>query len=290
MGRLKDRLVGWTVALAVVFPLTVANAQDRGIQLSLDGTRVLVNKDVGEDRWGIALNTLSQTITGNVFPGSGGEPIFIFCEPEGLVNTWSCRGSGPCVTATCTSQYTDFGVVTLPADFFSPPGFNDQFAVPSTAPPARAANGAATNGFQETPDGMHVLVSKDINGERWAITLNRDDRTLTGNVFFPEGGDPAFVSCGQDLGGSDSFRCSGAGPCVTDGCMDQYNLIGTVALPDGFFGPSTCGNFKVEASERCEADTACVLLCGVDVVCGPTPIPLPGLCSDDCSTCRTLNF
>ena len=124
MGRMRDRLAGCVVVMAVALPLAFADAQDRGIQLSLDGTRVLVNKNVGEDRWGITLNMSLETITGNVFPGDGSDPIFIFCEPEVQPNTWSCVGSGPCTTATCVDQYMDLGVVTLPADFFVPPGFD----------------------------------------------------------------------------------------------------------------------------------------------------------------------
>jgi hypothetical protein len=278
------RVMGGLLAFTVLLPTFDVAAQNRGIQLSLDGTRVLVNKDVGLDRWAITLNTLAQTIVGNVFPSEGGDPIFVFCELAGGANTWACEAAGPCTTTTCVGQYAPIGVVTLPADFFAPPGFDPTAAA---ARDGMATIAAATNGFQVTPDGDHVLVSKDIGGERWAITLNRSDRTVTGNVFFAGGGDPAFVSCAQVLGNVSAYRCSGAGPCVTEGCTDQYDLIGTVTLPDDFFGPQTCGNNRLESNERCEAGGFCSYTCGVDVLCqtNVVPLPFPGVCSDDCRSC-----
>ena len=133
-------------------------------------------------------------------------------------------------------------------------------------------------------DTHHVLVG---------FTLNRDDRTLTGNVFFPDGRAPAFVSCGQNFGNLNAFRCSGAGPCETAGCTDQYDLLATVELPDDFFGSQTCGNLRVESSERCEADTFCFVLCGVDALCmidlGVAPVPVAGVCADDCTRCVPIS-
>ena len=70
---------------------------------------------------------------------------------------------------------------------------------------------AASTGVQWTPDGLRLLVSKDVGNERWAITLN-ENGSATGNVFRSDGGDPAFVWC-QETGrnGSDvSYSCSGA--------------------------------------------------------------------------------
>src|SRR5262245_44950660 len=45
-------------------------------------------------------------------------------------------------------------------------------------PPARAQSGTQT-----TPNGRYTLISKDVAGERWAITLNLRDGSVTGNVF-----------------------------------------------------------------------------------------------------------
>jgi hypothetical protein len=239
------------------------------------------------------LNTTTQTVTGNVFAADGGPPSFIFCEPTGAPNTFACQGAGPCMGDPCADDFVDLGVVTLPADFFSPPGSEVARVVEAAAGDGTARAAMPNVGFRETPDGEHVLVSSDVGDERWAIALNRNDRTLTGNVFFPGGGDPAFVSCQQALQQPDTYDCYGAGPCVEEGCNDQYTFISTVTLPGAFFGPAQCGNGRVEGSERCEAGTFCLVICGVDTLClqiGVAPLPKPGICSDDCGVCFEIDF
>ena len=57
--------------------------------------------------------------------------------------------------------------------------------------PVRAQPAAGT---RTTPDGKQVLISKDVGSERWAISMNLDDGTVTGNVFRP-GAEPSFVWC-----------------------------------------------------------------------------------------------
>src|SRR6185369_17146882 len=57
-----------------------------------------------------------------------------------------------------------------------------------------SALGLSNKGVQTTPDNQHILVSKDVGNERWAISLNADD-TITGNVFLCDGSPPAFVWC-----------------------------------------------------------------------------------------------
>ena len=54
---------------------------------------------------------------------------------------------------------------------------------------------ARESGIQFSPDDKRVFVSKDVGGQRFAITLNTDDGTVTGNVFSPEGGEPKFIFC-----------------------------------------------------------------------------------------------
>jgi hypothetical protein len=92
----------------------------------------------------------------------------------------------------------------------------------------------ALRGIQLSPDGKRVLVNKDVNDERWAIVLNQDDGTVTGNVFFRNGQDPAFIFC-QPLNDPNSFTCFGAGSCTTDNCVDQYVPLGDVTMPSDFF-------------------------------------------------------
>jgi hypothetical protein len=85
-----------------------------------------------------------------------------------------------------------------------------------------------------------------VNGERWAITRNSQDGTVTGNVFTNDGGDPKFVWCEpiSDNGSSDpeavlvTYSCEGADRCNASPCtVDQWSLIGQVTLPGSFFLP-----------------------------------------------------
>jgi hypothetical protein len=51
-----------------------------GAQVTPDGRRALISKDVGGQRWAINRNQ-DGTVTGNVFFPGGGPPQFVFC-PE----------------------------------------------------------------------------------------------------------------------------------------------------------------------------------------------------------------
>ncbi|MEW6268644.1 MAG: S8 family serine peptidase [Thermodesulfobacteriota bacterium] len=102
------------------------------------------------------------------------------------------------------------------------------------------------SGLQITPDQQRTLISKDVGNERWAITYNPDDATVTGNVFSAGGGPPKFVWCQRtgDDGNPDpyevqiDFECSGADACTLPSCpVDQWTLIGEVTLSGSFLLP-----------------------------------------------------
>ena len=104
---------------------------------------------------------------------------------------------------------------------------------------------AAQSGVQLTPDGKRTLVSKDVGGQRWAITRDLQDGTVTGNVFFPDGGAASFVWCERAAGdggpageGEVALSCYGADPCLASPCSaDGWRFIATIALPAAFFEP-----------------------------------------------------
>jgi hypothetical protein len=96
-----------------------AQSNDRGATLSFDGFAYLVNKDIGNERWSIALNvapvetaqgTVSriQSVTGNVFKRDGSAPSFVFCterpDSQGTLDDpssqfrVSCSGTAACAT------------------------------------------------------------------------------------------------------------------------------------------------------------------------------------------------
>jgi hypothetical protein len=111
---------------------------------------------------------------------------------------------------------------------------------------AMAASAAAQSGTRTTPDGKQVLISKDVGAERWAIALNLNDGTVTGNVFREEG-EPQFVWCeriGEPIGDPSTTEirlfCRGADRCSSSPCLaTAWTDIGEVGLPGSFFLPAT---------------------------------------------------
>ena len=109
---------------------------------------------------------------------------------------------------------------------------------------ATAGRSEAQSGLQYTPDSKHLLINKDVGDERWAITENKDDGTVTGNVFFTDGRAPAFVWClptsvvdnpDPDLT-QYSYDCYGTDTCTPDSCP-QWTFISSVTLTGSFFKP-----------------------------------------------------
>jgi len=108
-----------------------------------------------------------------------------------------------------------------------------------------AAPAHAQSGTRTTPDGKQVLISKDVGTERWAIALNLNDGTVTGNVFRQEG-EPQFVWCerlGESLGDPSTteiqLSCRGADRCASSPCRaTSWTELGQVSLPGSFFLPA----------------------------------------------------
>jgi len=121
------------------------------------------------------------------------------------------------------------------------------------------------SGLQITPDAARrTLISKDVGGERWAITYNPEDQTVTGNVFSPGGAPPQFVWCERtgDDGNPDpyavqiDFVCSGADACDSLSCpTGEWTQIAQITLPGSFFLPPQGGT---TASSAGDADTGTV--------------------------------
>jgi len=127
-----------------------------------------------------------------------------------------------------------------------PPAF--VFCAPGSSPTNYDCFGAdactdssgAERGIQRVPDLTRVLAQKDVATERWALSLNFDDGTATGNIFRADGGEPAFVFC-TPTGAPNTFDCSGADKCLGTPCTQPFTPISTVTLPDSFFAlPDPC--------------------------------------------------
>lgn len=124
-----------------------AQSADRGATLSFDALNLLVNKDVGGERWSISLNFLPEvgddgglerkltSVTGNVIRQGGAPPAFLYCtqrtdstgtllDPASEFRL-SCQAMDACQTTAeeCASSswQTIADDVALPASFFLPP-------------------------------------------------------------------------------------------------------------------------------------------------------------------------
>jgi polyhydroxybutyrate depolymerase len=102
--------------------------------------------------------------------------------------------------------------------------------------------GAPRSGVQIPPGGGRTLVSKDVGAERWAITRNDEDGSVTGNVFIQGEPAPRFVFCREIATNPSSaeitYDCYGAGPCAVAPCRpDAWAPLGEVRIPAIFFFP-----------------------------------------------------
>lgn len=224
-----------------------------GVQVTPDGKRTLISKDVGPERWAITLNADDDSVTGNVFKSDGTEPSFVWCEflsDDGNQNlydrqvTFECSGADACPGPSCPGgQWTTLATVTLPGSFFLPPltaaAITSATGVPTQAP------SETPSGLQITPDQKRTLVSKDVGSDRWAITLNDDDASVTGNVFTP-GEEPTFLWCEfqSDDGNPDpanvllTYACHVADRCAMAPCDPaQWSFLQDVVVPGWFFQP-----------------------------------------------------
>lgn len=85
---------------------------------------------------------------------------------------------------------------------------------------------ARESGIQGTPDEKRILVSKDVSASRYAIAQDRDEGSVTGNVFFTDDRSPAFLFCSPQ--GASDFSCS-----VADACASTGRESGIQRRPDG---------------------------------------------------------
>jgi len=241
---------GQTVEVPASTPCEGARAS--GIQLTPDEQGVLVNKDVGDQRWTITRNLDDLTVTGNVFSAGGGDPLFLFCvqqDQSGDDLELRCSGADSCSETSCPA-FAFIADVTLPLSFFTPPvdtapivarigaAIASARGAAIATPPAGHALGVAAraSGIQITPNNERVLINKDVTDQRWSITRNLNDLTVTGNVFLPGGGDPLFLFCEQlnETEEDVQLRCSSADGCSETACP-SFEFIADVTLPLSFF-------------------------------------------------------
>lgn len=128
------------------------------------------------------------------------------------------------------------------------------------------------NQLVRTDDGRRTLVNKDVNGERWAITYDRDRRAVTGNVLLPAGG-ATFIDCAivQVAGDTLTLACR-----IADGA--GWRDVGPVTLPTSFLEipgdgcPEPRGTYTMSYVDSCgvrgtaEIDFINMPKCSLDAV------------------------
>lgn len=138
---------------------------------------------------------------------------------------------------------------------------------------ATSAHAQRQSGINLTPDSARYLISKDVGSDRWAITYNLDDKTVTGNVFSTVGSAPQFVWCtttsveqaADPSSAQYNLRCQFSGPCAAAPCnASQWEQSAPVdvAVPGSFLLPpqtrsTLAGNVQPLYNANCANSDAC---------------------------------
>lgn len=156
----------WIIAaltLAATSATAPAFAAQSGVQWTPDSDRILVNKDVGSDRWAITLNVADFSATGNVFRSGGGDPAFVWCEKTGhsydnsigeLDLGYRCFGADRGIGGFASDDWTLIADdIVLPLSFFIPEAETCDHAGALNGPSANAAGsfwncGGSEGGFE----------------------------------------------------------------------------------------------------------------------------------------------
>ncbi len=213
-------LIGAIAVVGVMAIATPARAQ-HGVQVTLDGKRTLISKDVGPDRWAITFNGDDQTATGNIFRSGGGEPAFVWCSEtsnDGNQLVLSCFGADQCPEAPCpTSEWSFISNVTIPTQFVLPPGVQGT----ATCPLALVTNGHTASEAQSRWD-CHVIgldhtfsfaVFRDGTGTSSDIGTFSAQGGCTSTTIGPFEGQTASISnvSGSSASGYLKFHQTGSG-------------------------------------------------------------------------------
>jgi len=129
------------------------------------------------------------------------------------------------------------------------------------------------SGIQLPPDSARYLISKDVGTDRWAITYNLDDKTVSGNVFSTTGTPPQFVFCtttsveqAPNPGDAQyNLSCQFSGPCAAAPCNASAWNVGApvpVTVPGSFLLPpgtqaTLAGNVQPIFTATCANSDAC---------------------------------
>jgi hypothetical protein len=105
-----------------------AHAAVTGVQWTPDSARILVNKDVGADRWSITLNLTDFSATGNIFHTDDRAPSFLWCrklddsfDSGQLDLRYECFGADRAIGVFTSPDWVSISdQILLPLSFFIP--------------------------------------------------------------------------------------------------------------------------------------------------------------------------
>ena len=109
---------------------TLAQGRDSGIQCGpsvLDPAKVIINKDLGDERYAITFDLTTSEAIGNVYAGDGSVTV-LMCQasdPGAWVNgedpiAFDCLGADGCTEDGCP-PYNDAGAPSIARSFFEAP-------------------------------------------------------------------------------------------------------------------------------------------------------------------------
>ena len=139
---MRDKVL--LAAVAVIVATSGAAARESAVQCTSVGSQVLVNKDVGQDRWVITYRKSDGLTIGNVFTGEGGA-VFVQCTRNGVSNgklQLQCATADSCSADTCPDFQPLPDPVAIDCSFFaapcSPVPVSTSFAGTCSGSPPRA--------------------------------------------------------------------------------------------------------------------------------------------------------
>ena len=113
---------GAMLAMTLAAPALGQTGRGSGIQCTPDNSAVLVNKDVGGERWVITFNQRDGFTTGNVI-GADGSVTFLACNFGSIENgevALTCGTSGSCSDTSCPA-FEGSIPTSVNCSFFSAP-------------------------------------------------------------------------------------------------------------------------------------------------------------------------
>jgi hypothetical protein len=179
--------------LCLVCLSSTAAAQPRNLQVTPAGSHVIINKDVGDERWAMTYDLSADMLTGTVYSGGGQERAFFECtnmtpeNPETVTLSCSISNSGcgasPPSTEVCPQdgEWQQVATQPLPRPFFGLA--RSTVPVPATcALPEAAAD-----------DRIVLFGSHEGDGIPTVTVAGQDEQTTTARVLIEPGTDPLYI-------------------------------------------------------------------------------------------------